>query len=197
MPTGYTSIFVERDVTFREYALRCARAFVACIVQRDESLSEPPKHREVSVYYQESIDRDMRELDRFLSLTREQQVAEMEAAADADRAYRAKARAAALVLEARLRTTLDKVSAWKAPTADHENYKKFMIDQINSTLDFDCALLGYRDPEKVKAETPEEHLAQLKSNLEWSIQSRDEERERCKQANDWIDTLYASLPEAR
>lgn len=197
MPTGYTSIFTERDVTFREYALRCARAFGACILQRDDNIEEPPKHREEASFYQESVDSDMRELDRFLSLTREQQVAELEAKAEETRRYRAKSQAERAVLEVRLREVLGQVSAWKAPTADHENYKKFMIEQINSTLDFDCGHRDYFDPTKVKAETPEEHLAQLKSSLERSIQSRDEERERCKQANDWIDALYASLPEAR
>lgn len=194
MPTGYTVAFTERDVTFREYALTCARAFGACIMQREESLSEPPKHREVSEYYQESIDHDMREIARFLSLSREQQIAEMDAAAEEDRRYRREARAAALALEVRLRATLGQVSAWQPPTPAHEKYKEFMIEQINSTLEFDCAPRDYRDPEKVTATSPEEHLAKLKSNLDYSIRSRDEERERCRAANAWIDALYASLP---
>jgi hypothetical protein len=51
MPTGYTAMIEEReDVTFREFALTCARAFGACIMQRDNSLAEPPKPREVDKY---------------------------------------------------------------------------------------------------------------------------------------------------
>jgi len=196
MPTGYTAIFTEREVTFREYALRCARAFGACILQRDDDVDQPPKHREEASYYQESVDRDMRELDRFLSLTREQQVEELEAKAEESRQYRIKSQRERTMLEARLREVLGQVSAWKAPTQEHENYKKFMIDQINSTLDFDCGYREYTDPTKVKAATPAEHLAELKQHLDYSITGRDEERERCRQANDWIDALYASLPEA-
>lgn len=197
MPTGYTAIFSDRDVSFREYALRCARAFGACILRHDDDMSEPPKHRVVLACYQNNVDRDTRELDRFLLLTPEQQLAEMEAKADQERYYRIKAHSELSELKVRLEKVLAQVKAWEPPTVEHENYKTFMVEQITKTLARDCDLeRDYLDPEKVVVVTPEDHLSELKSRVDRSIKSRDEERARCEGANAWIDALYASLPEA-
>jgi len=41
MPTGYTTdIYNGKDVSFRDFALNCARAFGACIMQRDDPADE-------------------------------------------------------------------------------------------------------------------------------------------------------------
>lgn len=42
MPTGYTAD-IKDGITFRDFALRCARAFGATIMQRDEDISIPPR----------------------------------------------------------------------------------------------------------------------------------------------------------
>lgn len=42
MPSGYTSdIYHGKDVTFKEFALKCARNFGALMHMRDESLDTP------------------------------------------------------------------------------------------------------------------------------------------------------------
>jgi len=41
MPTGYTHIIEERDVTFNEFAKRCLRAMGATIDMREEPLDAP------------------------------------------------------------------------------------------------------------------------------------------------------------
>lgn len=71
-----------------------------------------------------------------------------------------------------------------------------MIDQLTQSIEWDCPEREYNDPSKVTVVSPTDHRASLKRNLDYSIKSRDEERERCAQANAWIDALYASLPEA-
>ena len=44
MPTGYTAdIYEGNDVSFRDFALKCARAFGACIEQRDDDANDKPK----------------------------------------------------------------------------------------------------------------------------------------------------------
>lgn len=46
MPTGYTAIIEERaDLSFRDFALRCARGMCACVMQRDDPMDELPKAR--------------------------------------------------------------------------------------------------------------------------------------------------------
>lgn len=197
MPTGYTHIFSDRSPTFREYALLCARAFGACIMQRDEAMSEPPKHREEAAFYQENVDRDARELDRFLSLSEEDQWAEMRAVADRDRKGRSELRQRRHALRARYEAALAEVLAWVPPTAEHEKFRDFMADQLKTSVDFDCSDSEYCDPDRVTVVSPATHLEHLKARLDYSIKYRDEERERCNQANAWIDALYAALPEAK
>lgn len=44
MPTGYTApIYEGTDITFEQFALRCARAFGAFVHQRDEGADTPPR----------------------------------------------------------------------------------------------------------------------------------------------------------
>ena len=57
MPTGYTEdIYNGKDVTFKDFALKCARAFGACVHQRDDDANDPPKLREPNTgYYEERL----------------------------------------------------------------------------------------------------------------------------------------------
>lgn len=111
MPTGYTAAFSDRDVPFREFALQCARAFGACIMQRDDNPNDPPKHREVSAFYQESVDRDTQAIERFLVLSESEQWAEMNAAAERGRASRIKAQGERRLLRTRYEAALAKAQA--------------------------------------------------------------------------------------
>ena len=58
MPTGYTSdIYDGKDISFREYALKCARNFGAYVEMRDSSLdTEMPTEFEPSTYYRDKLD---------------------------------------------------------------------------------------------------------------------------------------------
>ena len=52
MPTGYTAIIEEKpDLTFREFALKCARGMGACIMQRDEGMDSLPRVDPPSDYH--------------------------------------------------------------------------------------------------------------------------------------------------
>src|SRR5690242_16095032 len=56
MPTGYTSELQERDQLFAEFVWRCARAFGALIMMREERMDAPvPERFEVDAYYVESL----------------------------------------------------------------------------------------------------------------------------------------------
>ena len=54
MPTGYTTdIYNGKDVSFRDFALTCARQFGACIMQRDDPADEKPKIMPEESYHTE------------------------------------------------------------------------------------------------------------------------------------------------
>lgn len=44
MPSCYTSDIADgKDVSFNDFVLKCARAFGACIEQRDDNANDKPK----------------------------------------------------------------------------------------------------------------------------------------------------------
>ncbi len=47
MPSGYTeNIYYGKKVAFKDFALGCARAFGACVMQRDDPADVKPKIRQ-------------------------------------------------------------------------------------------------------------------------------------------------------
>ena len=57
MPTGYTEdIYNGKDVTFKDFALKCARAFGACVHQREDNIDDPPRLKIADTsYYEEKL----------------------------------------------------------------------------------------------------------------------------------------------
>ncbi|MBS3155164.1 hypothetical protein J4404_01555, partial [Candidatus Woesearchaeota archaeon] len=70
MPTGYTYIIGEKDITFKEFALRCARGFGALVEMRDDSLEAriPNKFYPCS-YHKEQIGEAQKQLDRVQNMS--------------------------------------------------------------------------------------------------------------------------------
>ena len=60
MPTGYTAE-IKDGISFETYALKCARAFGACIMQRDDNSNSGAKLQEPSDYhYKQVAEADLR-----------------------------------------------------------------------------------------------------------------------------------------
>ena len=56
MPTGYTiDIYNGKKVTFKDFALNCARAFGACVMQRDDPADEKPKIMPEESYHTKAL----------------------------------------------------------------------------------------------------------------------------------------------
>lgn len=83
MPTGYTQDLADgKDVTFEQFAMKCARAFGALIEMRDEPMdAEIPKKFTTPPYYSERLERARARVTEVNSWTQQQ------AAAEADKAH--------------------------------------------------------------------------------------------------------------
>ena len=183
MPTGYTSK-IEDGQSFEDFVLGCARAFGACLDQRDDPMFDKPKLRE--------------ELGAFHTMNHEQKLANgnelrEEAIARAQKYLNDK-----IVLKSKYESMRDKVRGWNPPTPDHMNLKTFMIEQINSSIDFDCNVKYALDElEKRTKMTAMEYYDEAVSKLEWSVKYHEEEiakeRKRVEESNNWILELYKSL----
>lgn len=195
MPTGYTADLHDgKPVTFEQFVLKCSRAMGAAIMQRDDSLDVEIKERTLDDHYVERVAKSALRLQEAMSRPMSEWEALQEAAiADAD-AYRTKYVADETAMEARYRAMLEKVRAWVPPTDEHFGLKKFMIEQIESSIGFDC--IGYT-PSVPERTSPEEYaqteIARVARDHARDIDELAKERERVASQNAWVRALRDSL----
>jgi len=204
MPTGYTAAITEGEgVTLRQFMLKCVRAMGVCIELRDAPWDAPiPKGTEPSsseIRHEGSIVRVTAEIEKLEALT------DTECDAQAEEDYREalisheKRMEEGRLQKARYEAMLAQVEAWVPPTPDHENYKKFMIDQIQESVRFDCAWLD--DPSRRLPPVREEgeswrelRLEAARDNLTYHQKGLAKARENQAANNAWLTALWASLP---
>ena len=190
MPTGYTSIISEKDISFKEFALRCARAFGACSEQRDDDINDPPKPRvyDPNNYFERVLKEGAPDLsfDAFVEKG-QQEIAEYEKIVKERRE-----------VKQRYEKLLREVSSWTPPTQEHEELKSFMLKQLNDSMRCDC------DTEfcekEIKKLNNTKYSDWKKEKLEqhrFRVERTQIEIAKCKksieEANKWLEDLNKSL----
>jgi len=194
MPTGYTAE-IAKGITFEEFVCQCARAFGALIHLRDEPLSSDiPDEVIPSDYHAKALVGAEIKYKEALEIKEEQakHLAKEEFDAEMlsyqDRLYEKHE------LKRKYEDMLAKVRAWNPPTTEHEGLKKFMIEQLTSSIDFDCST-DYIEVPKLKS--PKEWCEKNISNKLWNYNYHKEENEkeiqRCKERTEWVKALKESL----
>jgi polyhydroxyalkanoate synthesis regulator phasin len=195
MPSGYTSpIYEGKNISAKEYILRCARAFGATIMMRDEPLDAEIPVFEPDTYHLEQVEELKKELQKYKEMTLE------EAQKILDEEYGATVKRIKTTIEKknelkqRYMKILNEVKTWTPPTSEHIRLKEFAIEQLEQSIDWDCDTSYLQIPEK---ETPEEWLKRKISKIEWDIAYHTkkwvEEVQRTKERNEWIKQLKDSL----
>ena len=192
MPSGYTeNIYYGKEVTFKDFALGCARAFGACIMQRDDPVDEKPKIMPEESYHTE----ELKKLKKFKKPTKAQFDSYVkETIADCEKSIKEKNE-----LKKRYSDILEKAKNWQPPTKEHERLKAFMIEQLTDSKNFDCGGLDYYEHEikVVSAMTYKDYVTKKLIEHNRSIERHKEYEARdinnIKQRNKWIKDLYDSL----
>jgi len=196
MPTGYTACIGD-GVSFEEFVLGCARAFGACVTMRDDPSDKPiPDRFEPSDYYSKGI---VRANDRIEEL-KKMSTAEAEAGARAEYEKELQDKEEGIRRDNELRSKyaamLSKVEAWRPPTTDHKELKKFMIDQIEGSIDFDCGgdYWVKKSPVLLSAQRwLEKELTKAMKDLAYYTKENIKENERVEGRNAWVKALRDSL----
>jgi hypothetical protein len=195
MPTGYTCIIDDHeDVTFEQYLWRCARAFGALVMMRDDPTDAPiPERFEASGYHVKELANARAKLAELEILSIEQ--AETMAAADHEAAvswWRQRASKEGAIDE-RYAAIRERVMAWEPPSPDHEELKKFMLEQLRTGRPYSSA----RDPKPEKKTAREWLDAQIK-DARWSVDYHEKnlraEHARTEERNRWLAELRESVP---
>lgn len=202
MPTGYTAAIAE-GITFKEYAMNCARAFGALIHMRDDPQDAPiPKTLPKDSYHQTALDNTIQELNDFKNLSKKNKRLMFFKHKRDTRAYAKETYLKKKKLHLQYRKMLVEVNRYVPPSPDHFNFKNFMKEQIIGSIDFDCKDYGkyYSNTlKKLKNLTQQEWELDTIKHIEWSIEYHkkelQEENERNNGRQEWIDQLRESLQE--
>ena len=194
MPTGYTlDLYDGKDITFEEFVLRCARAFGALIDMRDEPMDAPiPERFEPSDYHLKELIKAKKRLEEVKGWDEEK------AEQEAERAYRDALKKREEFIEKnklihkRYEDMLSKVREWKPPTPDHVDLKKFMIQQLEDSIEFDCFIPEM--PQSLSGEEyKEQQIKKALDDIDYHEKEYAKEVSRVHERNKWLLLLRESL----
>ena len=202
MPTGYTAAIEDGGITFEEYAMRCARAFGACVTMRDEQWDAPiPERFEPSDFYSSKIIEAAAELGKVDRMTPEEAETAAQSEHDAEMQSAREILDKKLALKAKYEQMLGAVDAWRPPTGDHAELKSFMADQIKESIRFDCDNDWWSEKLNAKPKPGIEwrmsKIAVLKKELAYHANENRAEIARCDMRTAWVKALRESLRGAR
>lgn len=193
MPTGYTAD-IKDGIDFKSFVLQCSRAFL--VQMRDESWKTPiPDEIVPSSFCAKQLEIAKKDLEKHYKLSSEK----YDSCALKDWKQKEASRKEHLEKAKRLRVAyesmLENVRNWMPPTSEHEGLKSFMIEQLESSIKFDCNEDYYLKP------TPRitgiewfiEKEKELFSDVEYYSREHEKEVTRAEHATKWIKNLKASL----
>ena len=188
---------MESGEDLRSFALRCARAFGACVMMRDDDLDAPiPERFEPSDYSVKRLAEAEAALTRLAKMSRKQQVAFGNKEKKRMVADRRKWAAEHREANARLNTMEREVERWLAPTPEHQGLRDFMLEQLRISKDDETYWDGLVAAEEAKPPLQfyTDALAQAASAIDYHRKEMVKEQERADQRTRWIQQLRASLP---
>ena len=196
MPTGYTCK-IEEGISFKEFVLECAKAFV--IECRDSNVLPVEIPEDENNYYAEQIASAMKRL----TAVKKMSYARCEKAALKEfNKFVAEARKSIddnIELEKKYIAMREQVEKFVPPTPTHVNLKNFMLQQINDSIKWDCGGDYYVDrlKELVKpltgAEWKREQIESCKHDIEYNQEYYAEQENRRTATNNWLKSLRNSI----
>jgi hypothetical protein len=195
MPTGYTEI-VDKGCSFDEYVWRCARAFGALIMMRDNPSDDVPERvPDESEKYHE---RELAKAKAHLAELEASDVVACKALARLEHetalAYYENEMARSLVIVERQKVMRERVESWEPPTPDHAELKEFMLNQLE--VGKECTFEYLKKPD---LPTPEEwkalQITEARRNIAYHTKVLGKCLERQNSRQGWVDALRSSVPQ--
>lgn len=201
MPTGYTNK-IKDGISFETFALQCARAFGACINLRDEAGGILPTIANIQSkndnYHADALKEANSELLYYNNLTEDEWQKAFEKYILTETEDTTNIITEKKELKQKYVQMLTKVEEWNPPTTEHHEFKKFMKEQISTSVDFDCDLKYNEDQLKtIQDMTVDAYKELIFSRTAWNVKYHTEniikEEQRNNTRVDWLQQLIDSL----
>lgn len=200
MPTSYTQkLYYGENQTFEDFAMRCARAFGACITMRDDKLDENiPEKFYPSDFHRNEIKEKHRTLDLLLNMTQKQKQNY------GQEKINEKINTNQMIIDEnnirnkRFEDMIMKVKQWTPPTKNHERLKEFMLEQLQMSIDNnDYYEQNIEEWKQKKPMEVYEHMVQdITTDIKYHNEQYQEEIERVNSRNEWLQQLRDSFNNA-
>ena len=202
MPTGYTAGILDGTTkNFKEFAKQCTRAFM--IHLKDEPIDVEYVPRTHTDYHTKKITESKRTLKE-IELVKDEAIINTENKRLLDDIkYHEDAITTKAESELKLNEFLIKAKAYKPPTETHKGIAKFMVEQIESTIDFDCKDNNYHEnniielKEKLKVLDADcirgEMRVSATESIAYHTKEHEAELKRCRESNEWYNEFINSI----
>ena len=210
MPTGYTQGILDGTITdFKGFASTCMRAFGAAMHMRDEGLNEEYRPAEPSDYHQKQIVKWTEDLE--MAQRKDPKMFYYEHIEDlkSDIADNEKKIVERKAQRAKLDALLAEAQQWTPSTEEHQNFKNFMIQQLEETIKWDGDWKWYQE-ELVKAQSKleaaknrdietysevlkEERIGYIQKQIDYHTEHHNEDVKKCNDSNQWVKQLIESV----
>lgn len=139
MPTGYTAYIQDGDITTgKDFLKLCLRNFGIAINMRDEPLSKPvPTQFKPNPYYKNDYEKTVETRNKYRQMTFEEAKKELIEKHKKDIESAKKSLDEFIAEDERYMKVRDEIEKWIPPTSEHENVKKFALNQIDISLNTD------------------------------------------------------------
>lgn len=191
MPTGYTAAVEEDGISFEQFAMRCARAFGALALLRDEPLDAPiPEELKPSDWHSIRAQEAQARLDQLESMPfPEIETAALHSYLNEHENWKKYNREQA-VRNDKHRAMLAQVTAWTPPTEDHKPMQRFMVEQLEVSI----SKYATPEPQQRSALTwLADESASAMRDVAYHNRKHAEEVALTAERNDWLRALRASL----
>ena len=196
MPTGYTAA-IQHGISFERFIMDCARAFGACVTLRDEVPGGDaiPLVFQPNLYHFHAMELLTQELEELQAMSDDD--AHLAAADEWElkEQGRKKKLEEEIAMRVAYKAMLVKVEAWTPPTSEHQGLKRFMREQIERGLDFDCCDEFYRDvtPRIAGPRWRTLRMAEKSESLAYHTKQHQKEVENAARSTEWVRALRESI----
>ncbi len=202
MPTGYTAYIKDGEITSgKEFLKLCTRAFGIAVDLKEESLDVPtPSHFEPHPYYEKAYKNALVSREKAYNMTFGEVKEDIISKYDDNKIRAERILKSYKDEDKKYLKVREEVEKWIPPTPEHENLKKFCLEQIDRSLN--TALYEWCEEDINKEldtsdDTVMKYIDILKDNADKEVKRTYEnwqaELKRVEEKNLWMKQFLDSL----